>query len=392
MGAAHPEEPEPRKPVLSPFVARHLPQFVLGGAAVLAALGVGVVYVTREPTGAIGAGEGRLEPLSSPMRIAMRDQAVARPSSPPTAAANPAAGAAPAAAVQQKTEAPNAEHAGRRMSIDDEPSSVRPPRPMGEAREIAPRAMKPPVDAASTARRTERAKDPEEATEAPAKATPRKSMPALQITTDLTRDRVAASEEVASALPAPAKNPVTATAAAVLQPVPTQAAPVQATPVLPQPTSTEPSSNQAAVAQPINAQPAVVTTAQVQSSPAPPPPIPRQVTPADLANLVSQLSATYAKGDIEPFVALFSADARDEVGGKDHIRSDYTNLFQSTAARQLYVWDMSWKSEGGVYRGEGNYQAKVVRKGEDQAHVYEGKLKLEVVQVNGAPRVRAMYH
>jgi hypothetical protein len=145
------------------------------------------------------------------------------------------------------------------------------------------------------------------------------------------------------------------------------------------------------VAQAAPAQPAVVAAAVPQPAP-PPPPAPRQVGQADLASLVSQLSATYGKGDIESFLALFSQDARDEVGGKDHIRSDYIQLFQSTAARQLYVWDMTWRSEGGVYRGEGNYQAKVVRKGEDQAHVYEGKLKLEVVQVNGAPRVRAMYH
>jgi hypothetical protein len=116
------------------------------------------------------------------------------------------------------------------------------------------------------------------------------------------------------------------------------------------------------------------------------------LAPADLVRIVVQLSDVYAKGDIDAFLALFSDDAHIEHGGRERIRADYGDLFQSTAARQLYVWDMTWRSEGGVYRGEGNYQAKVVRKGEDQAHVYEGKLKLEVVQVNGAPRVRAMYH
>ena len=109
--------------------------------------------------------------------------------------------------------------------------------------------------------------------------------------------------------------------------------------------------------------------------------------------LVEQLSSLYAKGDIEAFLALFSDDAHIEHGGKDRIRADYGDLFQSTAARQIYVWDMNWTPTGdGAYRGQGKYEAKVVRKGEDQAHVYDGNIKIEVVQVNGAPLVRSMLH
>ena len=42
---------------LPPAVARNLPQLVLGGFALLASLAVGVVYLTRPPAGAIGAGD-----------------------------------------------------------------------------------------------------------------------------------------------------------------------------------------------------------------------------------------------------------------------------------------------------------------------------------------------
>ena len=45
---------------MPPFVMRHLPQFALGSVALVAALGVTLVYVNRVPTGAIGTGDSRL--------------------------------------------------------------------------------------------------------------------------------------------------------------------------------------------------------------------------------------------------------------------------------------------------------------------------------------------
>ena len=45
---------------MPPFVVRHLPQFALGSVALVAALGVTLVYVNRVPTGAIGAGDSKL--------------------------------------------------------------------------------------------------------------------------------------------------------------------------------------------------------------------------------------------------------------------------------------------------------------------------------------------
>lgn len=44
---------------MPPFVVRHLPQFALGGIALVAALGVTLVYVNRVPTGAIGTGNSK---------------------------------------------------------------------------------------------------------------------------------------------------------------------------------------------------------------------------------------------------------------------------------------------------------------------------------------------
>jgi hypothetical protein len=44
---------------MPPFVVRHLPLFALGSVALVAALGVTLVYVNRTPAGAIGAGDSK---------------------------------------------------------------------------------------------------------------------------------------------------------------------------------------------------------------------------------------------------------------------------------------------------------------------------------------------
>ena len=48
-------EPDDTPPRMPHFVVRHLPQFALGSIALLAALGVMLVYINRVPSGAIGA-------------------------------------------------------------------------------------------------------------------------------------------------------------------------------------------------------------------------------------------------------------------------------------------------------------------------------------------------
>jgi DnaJ-like protein len=121
-------------------------------------------------------------------------------------------------------------------------------------------------------------------------------------------------------------------------------------------------------------------------------PQPRSLSEDDLVKLVARLSDHYEKGDLDAFLGLFEDNARIERGGKEHIRKDYEDLFRTTEARQLVIWDMSWAPQGELYRGEGNYQARVLRKGEERARVFTGKIKLEVVQANSTPRIRGLFH
>ena len=99
---------------MPPFVIRHLPQFALGSIALLAALGVTLVYVNRVPTGAIGAGDSKFARASEnetpPAMPPALPPAIARalaepvPADPPPAEARPAETDIPAAKSSHERE------------------------------------------------------------------------------------------------------------------------------------------------------------------------------------------------------------------------------------------------------------------------------------------------
>ena len=105
-----------------------------------------------------------------------------------------------------------------------------------------------------------------------------------------------------------------------------------------------------------------------------------------------QLSALYRRGDLEGFLALFDENAHIEGGGKARIRTDYDALFRGTRARELRIADLQWVRDGEVFRGEGSFQARVVRQGEDTERTYQGVIRLEAIAGNGTARLRGMFH
>jgi hypothetical protein len=146
-----------------------------------------------------------------------------------------------------------------------------------------------------------------------------------------------------------------------------------------------------AVEKPAAAEPTPATTPPpAAETPAPPPP--KTIGLEDLSALVTQLSARYERGDLEGFLALFDEAARIETGDKARIRSDYDELFRTTDMRQLRISDMKWVTDGALLRGKGNFQGKVVRKGEDVVRSYTGTIRLDAVPAGGTVRLRGMLH
>lgn len=352
---------------LPPAVVQRLPQLVLGGFALIASFSVLWVYMNRQPLGAIGAAESEDEQFFSRQALPV----------PATSSMAPVIG-----------------HSARpKVPVSDAPVVPVPPAdgwvrrpPPGDRIDARPRVT---TIAAATGRA---------ASETPASES-----------TELRVPRVAESPvqrlpaEPANAQPAaPAsrdREPVQASSAFAPQPAPPRA-PAESTSARAQPEPGDNAKQESTTARPqlpvaVASSPSSETVTRTVLEP------PRRSTepgPADgmtrdeLAGLIGRFLAAYALGDIEPFMALFDDGARAERGGKSKIHADYDGMFRATRTRELRLTDMQWVRNGDEFRGEGSFQARVVRKGEDAARLYQGSIKLEVGKRGNAPLIRGIFH
>jgi hypothetical protein len=119
---------------------------------------------------------------------------------------------------------------------------------------------------------------------------------------------------------------------------------------------------------------------------------PERLRPEQLNGLVASLSEQYQRGDLENLLALFDASAHMERGDKKQIRAEYGELFRNSENRALYIWDVAWSGDGKLTRGEGSYQARVLRKGDGSPRIYNGAVTIEVIQRNDRPLIVGLYH
>ena len=114
--------------------------------------------------------------------------------------------------------------------------------------------------------------------------------------------------------------------------------------------------------------------------------------PEQLNGLVGSFTEQYQRGDLESLLALFDAAARTERGDKKQIRAEYGELFRNSESRILYIWDMAWSADGRVTRGEGNYQARVIQRGDRSPRIYNGTVIFEVIQRDNRLLITGLYH
>lgn len=385
--------PQPAAPILPPGMARRLPQLVLGGFALLAMAAVGVVYLNRTPSGAIGAGgdfdrEQSLSP-SAPLRhdnlqiehlkrIAAaghgRDEIdeIALPRREMTPAEAGAPAASYEAAAGKAMETAEATKTAKTATVMPAPAPSLAPAPAVTVAVAKTTASAPTQVSATPTPTSIPAQARINTVPVPAAAPQGIKVSAATATARLPKQRepLAASLQVTQPAPSQRRSEET--------PAPTRAPamPAASPPVTP-------SSGVAAATPP--PPPAVVAKAE-------PPPPPADDGKESLDVLLSVLSLLYEKGDLEAFLALFDENARAENGGKARIRSDYDNLFRTTDARKLYIYDVNWAKDGDIYRGKGSFQAKVLQKGASSPRIYNGTITLEVLKRAPSPLIRGMYH
>jgi len=108
--------------------------------------------------------------------------------------------------------------------------------------------------------------------------------------------------------------------------------------------------------------------------------------------LAREFGIAYQNGDISALMRLFTADARNNRGGRDAIVYDYQSLFSGTESRQLQLTPTGW-----ILRGDGgtllaNYRARVRSSGRLRAEVSEGTIRFDLRMVDGRARISLVRH
>jgi hypothetical protein len=119
---------------------------------------------------------------------------------------------------------------------------------------------------------------------------------------------------------------------------------------------------------------------------------PRPPRPEQLNSLLARFTDLYQRGDLEGLLELFDGSAHIERGDRTQIRAEYGDLFRNSEVRTLYIWDMAWSAHGEVTHGDGQFQARVMQKGERSPRVYNGTLTIEAIQRNERPLIVGLYH
>lgn len=116
------------------------------------------------------------------------------------------------------------------------------------------------------------------------------------------------------------------------------------------------------------------------------------IQPDEARALALRFADAYRKGQIEGFLALFAPDARSPSGGLAEIRNDYAALFRDSGARSIDLADFRWSFNGTGAQGECSYVVRLRKVGASTDEEYAGRLRLELVKLNGEVRIRGLFH
>ena len=93
--------------------------------------------------------------------------------------------------------------------------------------------------------------------------------------------------------------------------------------------------------------------------------VPLAVSQRDKAQIiVNTFSQRYQQGNINSFMQLFTADARNNRGGLDSIAEDYSRFFAITSQRKIQFTNIQWMDQPPALRMRAKYVSSVRNKGQ----------------------------
>lgn len=104
--------------------------------------------------------------------------------------------------------------------------------------------------------------------------------------------------------------------------------------------------------------------------------------------LLTEFRQRYKLGDIDLFMQIFSASARNNWADRQAIAVDYSRFFSGTSSRMISFSDEKWQFREGVIQFSANYAASVKRKGEMISETNKGRIALVMSEENGKLRIQ----
>jgi hypothetical protein len=113
-----------------------------------------------------------------------------------------------------------------------------------------------------------------------------------------------------------------------------------------------------------------------------------QSNQGEALQMLQAFARHYQAGQIDPFMALFSADARNDRGGRGAIAEDYGRLFRSSHRRSLDLSRLQWQPQDSGWRLNARYVAKVQRNSDLLPVKNKGTIELDFADEGGRLRIR----
>lgn len=139
--------------------------------------------------------------------------------------------------------------------------------------------------------------------------------------------------------------------------------------------------------------PVVSVPAKVEPAPAVPDSSPPAISDRELEALLGRFVASYEQGDLESYAALFDDRARtsDKIG-RAAIRKDYETLFSSSQNRQFSLKNIRWTREGESARGEGRFALRIRAQNAQEFKAYSGTVRFELVKLENKLSIKGFFH
>lgn len=109
---------------------------------------------------------------------------------------------------------------------------------------------------------------------------------------------------------------------------------------------------------------------------------------AEAMQVLQAFSRHYQYGQLDPFMSLFSADARNDRGDRSLIAQDYGRLFNGSRKRSLDFSRLDWQPQSFGWRLTALYLAKVQRDSDMLPAKNKGTIELDFVDEGGRVKIR----